>query len=72
MVVGGGSQVEVVLGDGARSGVQLSCDGQAKMELAAGDRILVRKHRPDLRLIHPAGHEYYATLRAKLHWGRGF
>lgn len=72
LVVGGGSQVEVVLGDGARSGVQLSCDGQAKMELAAGDRILVRKHRPDLRLIHPAGHEYYATLRAKLHWGRGF
>ena len=70
IVVGGGSVVEVVLGPDAESGVQLSCDGQTAMELAAGDRIAIRKHRPDLRLIHPAGHEYYATLRAKLHWGK--
>ena len=72
IVVGGGSVVEVVLGHDAESGVQLSCDGQTAMELAAGDRIAIRKHRPDLRLIHPAGHGYYATLRAKLHWGKGF
>lgn len=72
VVVGGGSVVEVVLGDGAETAVQLSCDGRAKVELAAGDRISIRKHRPDLRLIHPAGHEYYATLRAKLHWGKGY
>ena len=72
VVVGGGSVVEVVLGDGAETAVQLSCDGRAKVELAAGDRISIRKYRPDLRLIHPAGHEYYATLRAKLHWGKGY
>ena len=71
IVVGGGSVVEVVLGHGAETSVQLSCDGQTAVELAAGDRILIRKRRPDLRLIHPAGHEYYATLRAKLHWGKG-
>ena len=70
IVVGGGSVVEVVLGDGTAAGVQLSCDGETKLELAAGDRIAIRKHRPDLRLIHPAAHEYYATLRAKLHWGK--
>ena len=72
IVVGGGSVVEVVLGYGAETSVQLSCDGQTAAELAAGDRIVIRKHRPDLRLIHPPGHEYYATLRAKLHWGKGF
>ena len=72
VVVGGGSVVEVVLGDGAETAVQLSCDGRAKVELVAGDRISIRKHRPDLRLIHPADHEYYATLRAKLHWGKGY
>ena len=72
IVVGGGSVVEIVLGYGAETSVQLSCDGQTAVDLAAGDRILIRKRRPDLRLIHPAGHEYYATLRAKLHWGKGF
>ena len=71
VVVGGESVVEVVLGDDAESSVQLSCDGQTTAELAAGDRISIRKRRPDLRLIHPVGHEYYATLRAKLHWGKG-
>ena len=71
VVVGGGSVVEVVLGDGAESSVQLSCDGQTTVELAAGDRVSVRKRRPDLRLVHPAGHEYYETLRTKLHWGQG-
>ena len=71
IVVGGGSVVEIVLGQGAETSVQLSCDGQTTVELTAGDRILIRKHRPDLRLIHPPGHEYYATLRAKLHWGKG-
>ena len=71
VVVGGGSVVEVVLGDDSESSVQLSCDGQTTVELAAGDRISIRKRHPDLHLIHPAGHEYYATLRAKLHWGKG-
>ena len=71
VVVSGGSVVEIVLGENAESSVQLSCDGQTTAELAAGDRISIRKRRPDLRLIHPAGHEYYATLRAKLHWGKG-
>ena len=71
VVVGGDSVVEVVLGDDAGSSVQLSCDGQTTVELAAGDRISIRKRHPDLRLIHPVGHEYYATLRAKLHWGKG-
>ena len=71
VVVGGGSVVEVVLGDGVPASVQLSCDGETMLDLAAGDRISIRKRRPDLRLIHPVGHEYYATLRAKLHWGKG-
>ena len=71
VVVGGDSVVEVVLGDDSESSVQLSCDGQTTVELAAGDRIAIAKRLPDLRLIHPVGHEYYATLRAKLHWGKG-
>ncbi len=71
VVVGGDSVVEVVLGDGAERSVQLSCDGQTALQIGAGDRISIAKHRPALRLIHPVGHEYYATLRTKLHWGKG-
>ena len=70
IVVSGGSVVEIVLGHDAETSVQLSCDGQTTVELVAGDCVSIRKRRPDLRLIHPADHEYYATLRAKLHWGK--
>ena len=70
VVVGAASVVEIVLGDDAESSVQLSCDGRIALELAAGDRISIARHRPGLRLIHPVGHEYYATLRTKLHWGK--
>ena len=40
------------------------------MDLMLGDRIVIRKKAEPLRLIHPAGHDYFATLRTKLHWGR--
>ncbi len=40
------------------------------MDLRLGDRIVIRKRDRPLRLIHPAGHDYFATLRTKLHWGR--
>jgi NAD+ kinase len=34
-----------------------------------GDRIMIRKKHPKLRLIHPTDHDYLALLRAKLRWG---
>ena len=49
---------------------QLTCDGQTTLELRPVDRIIIRRKEPRLRLVHPRGHDYFATLRAKLHWAR--
>ena len=49
---------------------QLTCDGQTTLELAPSDRIFIRQKARRLRLVHPKGHDYFATLRAKLHWAR--
>jgi len=70
IVVDANSHVEIVLTSGDQPEAQLTCDGQTTVELASGDRISVRKRPHPLRLVHPPGHDYYATLRAKLHWGR--
>lgn len=70
IVVDGNSQVEIVLTSAEQPQAQLTCDGQTTMELAAEDRIRITKRDKPLRLIHPPGHDYYATLRTKLHWGR--
>ena len=44
------------------------CDGQAHFALAEGERITVRRAPHAARFLHPEGHDYFATLREKLHW----
>ncbi len=70
LVVHGDSEIEIVVGDGEHPEAQLTSDGQMTMQLAPGDRLTVVKHRRPLKLVHPPGHEYFTTLRAKLAWGK--
>jgi NAD+ kinase len=46
----------------------LSADGQVMTELAAGDRLKIRRGRRTVRLMHLAGSSFCETLRRKLHW----
>ena len=46
----------------------LSSDGQVISELAAGDKITIRRARRTVRLMHLAGSSFCETLRCKLHW----
>jgi NAD+ kinase len=50
---------------------RVTCDGNALPSVSAGDRIRVSRHPQTVRLIHPAGHDHFAVLRAKLQWGQG-
>ncbi len=47
----------------------ITCDGQITLNLAVGDRIVIRQKRRKLRLIQPLKHDYFQVLRAKLGWG---
>jgi len=69
LVVAGDSVVEVVVsGHTDPAFVQISCDGQETVGLRRGERVRIAKHACGLRLIHPAGHDHYRLLRAKLGW----
>jgi NAD+ kinase len=46
----------------------LSSDGQVISELASGDKIMIRRARRTVRLMHLAGSSFCETLRCKLHW----
>ncbi len=46
----------------------LSADGQLVTELSAGDRIIIRRSRRSVRLMHLEGSSFFETLRVKLHW----
>ncbi|TMH34938.1 MAG: NAD kinase [Betaproteobacteria bacterium] len=47
----------------------LHCDGQANFPLSEGDRVVVRRAKHRVRLLHPHDHDHFAMLRRKLHWG---
>jgi NAD+ kinase len=45
------------------------CDGQTHFAFEEGDRVTISRARRSVRLLHPEGHDHFAMLRAKLHWG---
>jgi len=49
---------------------RVTCDGNSVQELLPGDHVRVFQQEQSITLLHPADHDHYATLRAKLHWGR--
>jgi len=69
VVVDGDSQIGIVVRDCKLDHAQMTCDGQTNYDLHDGDRIEIKKKGRPIRLIHPANHDYFHILRAKLRWG---
>ena len=69
LVVNGNSRIEIVVGTWEIHHARLTCDGDINMELESGDRVHIHKEDKKIRLIHPADHDHFSILRAKLRWG---
>lgn len=59
--------IEIVTGRYA----SVNFDMQALADLIPGDRIVVRRSEHTVRFLHPAGWNYFDTLRKKMHWNEG-
>lgn len=60
---------EVVISVVGVSECSVHFDGQAALPLNQGDKVVVRTAQESVTLLHPKGHNHYATLREKLGWG---
>lgn len=69
IVIDGNSIVEIVVGTPEIDHARLTCDGEIISELATGDSITIHKKDNKIKLIHPADHDHFNILRAKLKWG---
>jgi NAD+ kinase len=58
-------EINLIHADDAR----VHFDGQQHADLTVGDRVVIQRAKNTVRLLHPVGHNYYDTLRQKLHWG---
>lgn len=69
IVVAATSDVEIRIREDIREAAQVVSDGQNNIDVAAGDRLRVRRKERRIRLLHPPDYDYYHILREKLHWG---
>ncbi len=69
IVIDGSDVVEIVVGTPENDHARLSCDGEILFKLLAGDSVCIQKEDKEVRLIHPANHSHFNTLREKLNWG---
>ncbi|TSH98033.1 NAD kinase [Verticiella sediminum] len=65
-------EIEITLVSTGRveAGASAHFDMQTWSQLTDDDRIVVRRAAHTIRLLHPLGYSYYATLRQKLNWNR--
>ena len=59
--------IEIVSGRDASA----NFDMQSLADLILGDRIVVKRSEHTVRFLHPAGWNYFDTLRKKMHWNEG-
>lgn len=70
IVLDDSATIEIVIGAEFADEARVTCDGEPMQGIAPGDNIRVARHRQTVHLIHPASHDHFANLRAKLHWGQ--
>ncbi len=68
IVVSSKGVIEISLCESRAVNSRVSFDGQANIELQAGDKVVISQAEHKLVLIHPEGYDYYAILRNKLGW----
>jgi len=69
LVIDADSEIELVVKPGSQPHVRITLDGQDNFAILDEDRIIIHKKDKPIRLIHPAGHDHYQLLRAKMGWG---
>ena len=69
LVLPGDSTIEIMLQDGRDRHTQVTCDGQQTYPFQVTDKLLIRKIKTPLKLLHPNDYNYFSTLHHKLYWG---
>lgn len=70
LVIPGSSHVRFVLRSESAGAAQLNWDGQQHCLIGENQTVELRRSERITTLLHPPGHDYFALLRSKLHWGR--
>ncbi len=68
LVVNDEAQIDILICNTKEGIAQATCDGHMSTDVHVGDHIKVKRKTKKITLLHPANHNYFEILRAKLHW----
>ncbi|MDA0237194.1 MAG: NAD(+)/NADH kinase [Proteobacteria bacterium] len=68
IVVPGSSKIEIEIMEAVDARVHV--DSHTHLSIREGGRLMIQVATSKVRLVHSKGHEYFGTLREKLHWAR--
>ncbi|MDC1311405.1 NAD(+)/NADH kinase [Burkholderiales bacterium] len=66
IVIPGTSRIEIELMESIDARVHI--DSHTHLNISEGERLMIQVAAPKVRLVHSRGHDYFGTLREKLHW----
>lgn len=69
IVIDANSEIRIEISQSNRSEMQISCDSHVNLSALPGDRVIIRKTKHALQLVHPEDYSYFYVLQKKLGWG---
>lgn len=70
IVIDAKSHIEILIAEYNHPNPVVSLDGRTLFRLKSGDRLSLCKSQHQVQILHPLEHDYFHSLRAKLHWGK--
>lgn len=61
-------KVEIAFSQNEQINAQVTCDDISIPDVLTSDRIVIRKNKHRMRILHPADYDFFDILRAKLNW----
>jgi len=71
IVLSARSRIQIQVMERPEAQAHVTCDGAVIGLMGPGEQLEVKAAKERVTLLRPGGHDYYKTLRSKLHWGRG-
>jgi len=72
IVIDDSSEIEISFCQTNQINALVTCDHLEIPKVSINDKILIKKLPSPIRILHPEDHDFFNTLRKKLHWSSGY
>jgi NAD+ kinase len=72
IVIDDAAEIAISFSQTSQINALVTCDHLEIPDVLISDRILIKKDPTPLKILHPLGHDFFDTLRKKLHWSSDY